>query len=793
MAGAPRHGVGDIVEVLDSSSGWVPARVLSVNANGSYDVSVRLEDTIHLGDVAAVLSLMCSGSQSAKASAALQFYTSESTGDLTFAGLRAYLTSVFKVIFEAQPERQYAYSRGKGELLSPKRMGDATARRAFGDHGLDLAEELDLEQFKRWYAYHLDGGRDADDGETVGTVERVLDEDEGEWTAGGLATRALAGVDLDEAFERLSRWADARGRVSRGAFGAALADLAHAGDGSASLGAAASVLFDAFDVDGDGTVDFAELGAGLSVLCGGDRENKVRSTFRLFDLDGDGTVAFEEMARYLLAVFRVAFAKDDTLAERVGASPEALADATAAAAFQDCDLDGDGKLDYAEFRRWYHGQQGWAAVDFDALVTEKDAVRELSTALRGLDATSVFDRLGYFADGDGNHTRQRFFAAFEALFEPQVDAAGDAALRAVLDKAFDAFDADHDGVVDAAELAAGLGALCGGSRVDKIRLTFDLFDRDRDGYLDEFEIRAYLASVYKVSTHDLVNNDTGEPVSADELAAATAAAILEEADSDGDGRVSFDEFARWVSSEHVEELPGDEETEDDDSYYDDDDDDDDDDDGPPVVSRAPAAPPGPPASQAVAVAELRDARRLLNLDHFSLDELVEVVVECAPRGTVSGEAFCKVARRLVTLGGNCRDDADDRADAARLADRVYRCFDVGDADDVDFVELASGLSVLSPAAMDEKIEAAFALYDVAKGTVSFDELRLYLLSIYRVLMACSNDLHGKMAKAGGPEQLAHATAKQCFADYNFRSDAKIDCAAFKNFIIQGIARPYELP
>ncbi|KAH8071059.1 hypothetical protein JL721_4490 [Aureococcus anophagefferens] len=555
----------------DSSSGWVPARVLSVNANGSYDV-----------------------------------------------------------IFEAQPERQYAYSRGKGELLSPKRMGDATARRVFGDHGLDLAEELDLEQFKRWYAYHLDGGKDADDGETVGTVERVLDEDEGEWTAGGLATRALAGVDLDEAFERLSRWADARGRVSRGAFGAALADLAHAGDGPRARGAGARV-FDALDADGDGTIDFAELGAGLGALRRRPREQGAVDV-PLFDLDGDGTIARGDGA-LPPRVFR---RQGRHAAERVGASPEALAEATAAAAFQDCDLDGDGKLDYAEFRRWYHGQQGWAAVDFDALVTEKDAV----------------------------------------------DAAGDAALRAVLD-GLDAFDADHDGVVDAAELAAGLGALCGGSRVDKIRLTFDLFDRDRDGYLDEFEIRAYLASVYKVSAHDLVNNDTGEPVSADELAAATAAAILEEADSDGDGRVSFDEFARWVSSEHVEELPGDEEeTEDDDSYYDDDDDDDDDD--------------GPPVARA----------------------------RCAA---------------------------------------------------------AAG------------IEAAFALYDVAKGTVSFDELRLYLLSIYRVLMACSNDLHGKMAKAGGPEQLAHATAKQCFADCNFRSDAKIDCAAFKNFIIQGIARPYELP
>ena len=37
------------------------------------------------------------------------------------------------------------------------------------------------------------------------------------------------------------------------------------------------VLFEAFDVDQDGMVDFTELASGISVLCGGSREEKVRA------------------------------------------------------------------------------------------------------------------------------------------------------------------------------------------------------------------------------------------------------------------------------------------------------------------------------------------------------------------------------------------------------------------------------------------------------------------------------------------------------------------------------------
>ena len=132
---------------------------------------------------------------------------------------------------------------------------------------------------------------------------------------------------------------------------------------------------------------------------------------------------------------------------------------------------------------------------------------------------------------------------------------------------------------------------------------------------------------------------------------------------------------------------------------------------------------------------------MLNLDHFSLDELVEVVVEAAPRGGLSAEAFSKVCRRLATLGGNGRGDQDTRNAAARLSRRIFAAFDAQETDDVDFVEVAAGLAVLAPASMDDKIEAAFALYDVTRGGVAFEELRGYLLAVYRVLRACSASRH----------------------------------------------------
>ncbi len=41
-------------------------------------------------------------------------------------------------------------------------------------------------------------------------------------------------------------------------------------------------LFDVFDADHSGSVDFIELTSGLSVLCGGDADTKIRAAFELY-------------------------------------------------------------------------------------------------------------------------------------------------------------------------------------------------------------------------------------------------------------------------------------------------------------------------------------------------------------------------------------------------------------------------------------------------------------------------------------------------------------------------------
>ena len=45
------------------------------------------------------------------------------------------------------------------------------------------------------------------------------------------------------------------------------------------------------DQDGNNAVDFSELASGLSVLCGGSRDEKAEAAFALYDYNGDGYIS----------------------------------------------------------------------------------------------------------------------------------------------------------------------------------------------------------------------------------------------------------------------------------------------------------------------------------------------------------------------------------------------------------------------------------------------------------------------------------------------------------------------
>jgi Ca2+-binding EF-hand superfamily protein len=118
---------------------------------------------------------------------------------------------------------------------------------------------------------------------------------------------------------------------------------------------AISTLFDAFDVNHDGTVSNRELMSGLAIMTQGDRTAKLQAAFAAYDTDGNGTVTLDEMTTMLRSVYRVAYSADSSTAAKTGVDAETLATVTAQACFASADRDRDGLLTFEEFTLWASG------------------------------------------------------------------------------------------------------------------------------------------------------------------------------------------------------------------------------------------------------------------------------------------------------------------------------------------------------------------------------------------------------------------------------------------------------
>jgi Ca2+-binding EF-hand superfamily protein len=94
---------------------------------------------------------------------------------------------------------------------------------------------------------------------------------------------------------------------------------------------------------------------------------------------------------------------------------------------------------------------------------------------------------------------------------------------------------------DFAELASGLSVLCSkqpGS--DPVSAAFHLFDIDGDGHVTRDEMALYMSSVFKVMFEADSTLARRLGVTADELALATATRCFEEADANGDGKLTLE-------------------------------------------------------------------------------------------------------------------------------------------------------------------------------------------------------------------------------------------------------------
>ncbi|CAG8709490.1 9338_t:CDS:2, partial [Acaulospora morrowiae] len=64
-------------------------------------------------------------------------------------------------------------------------------------------------------------------------------------------------------------------------------------------------IFQFFDQDGDNVINFSELVIGLSILCKGNLEEKIKCAFKGYDLNGDGFISRDELQQIFKAYFHI--------------------------------------------------------------------------------------------------------------------------------------------------------------------------------------------------------------------------------------------------------------------------------------------------------------------------------------------------------------------------------------------------------------------------------------------------------------------------------------------------------
>ncbi|KAJ7591189.1 hypothetical protein C8J56DRAFT_781980 [Mycena floridula] len=114
----------------------------------------------------------------------------------------------------------------------------------------------------------------------------------------------------------------------------------------------ANYVFNVFDENKNGTIDFKEFICALSVTSRGQLDEKLKWAFQLYDIDKDGTITYDEMLQIVQSIYKmtgemVKLPSDEDTPEKASASLNCFQRVDKI--FRNMDRDKDAKLTYEEF------------------------------------------------------------------------------------------------------------------------------------------------------------------------------------------------------------------------------------------------------------------------------------------------------------------------------------------------------------------------------------------------------------------------------------------------------------